>query len=46
VPIDGSAVRYADKYGAGLIEADSNRLRATFFTADGERVDEFVLPAQ
>jgi hypothetical protein len=46
VPIDGSTVRYNEKYGAGLIEADSSRLNARFFTADGELVDEFTLPPQ
>lgn len=45
-PVPGSEARFNSEFGAGLIEADSTRLIARFFTVAGERIDELVLTAQ
>lgn len=42
-PIPGSIVRYADGYGAQLIEATPTRLVSRFFDVRGKPIDEHVL---
>lgn len=42
-PIPGSVVRYAESYGAQIIEATATSLVSRFFTVDGKLVDERTL---
>lgn len=42
-PIDGSQSRFADAFGAVLVEATESTLTARFITTDGKTVDQLVL---
>jgi hypothetical protein len=44
--LPGSAVRYNENFGTGVVEADSKKLSFQFFDIEGERIDEFSLASR
>ena len=44
IPVEGSEVRYADDYGAMLVEATEDFINFKFINRSGEVIDSYSLP--